>query len=67
MKKRRFFYHYYKQKKMMSVHFDGKCSQVTNIICNVPCETKYNNRQPFLVMRGWASHIEIKGDVAIIS
>lgn len=52
---------------MMSVHFNGKCSQVTNIVCKVPCESKFRKRQPFLVMQGWASQVEILNDTAIIS
>jgi hypothetical protein len=66
MKKKRFFYHYYKQKKAMSVHFDGKCHVVMNIICNVPCETKWNDKQPNLVMRGFASKVLITDNVAYI-
>jgi hypothetical protein len=67
MKTKRFFYHYYRQKKMMSVHYNGVCSQVDNIVCNVPCETKFRKRQPFLVMQGWATEVKIKDGVAIIS
>ena len=58
----RFFYHYYKQYKEMSVHFRDKCYRVTDIICKVPCETKWNKRQPNLVMRGWAKDVIITED-----
>jgi hypothetical protein len=50
----------------MSVHFDGKCHVVMNIICNVPCETKWNDKQPNLVMRGFASKVLITDNVAYI-
>lgn len=63
----RFFYHYYKQYKCMSIHFRGFCEAVDNVVCNVPCETKWNKRQPNLVMRGFASNVEIIDKVAYIS
>lgn len=65
-RKYRFFYHYYKQKGRMSVHFKNACSVVDNIICQVPCETKWNARQPNLVMQGFCSNVIIKDDVATI-
>ena len=51
----------------MSVHFKGVCHVVDNIVCNVPCETKWNKRQPYLVMRGFASKVEFKDNVAYIT
>lgn len=62
----RFFYHYYKQKKAMSVHFRGVCHVVKNVVCQASCETHYNRRQPHLIMRGYATSIDLKGDTAII-
>lgn len=63
----RFFYHYYKQQKKMSFHFKKEnCIVVSDIICTVPCETKWNKIQPNLVMRGWASGYKIKDDVLTI-
>ena len=62
----RFFYHYFKGKKAMSIHFRDKCSVVDNIICKVPCETKWNERQPMLVMRGFCKNVIINDGVAII-
>jgi len=62
----RFFYHYFKGKKKMSVHFKNKCSVVDEIKCDVPCETKWNNRQPKLVMRGFCSEVSIKDNIAYI-
>lgn len=51
----------------MSVHFRGKCNRVDQIICNVPCETKWNKTQPNLVMRGFAQDVTIKDNIAYIS
>lgn len=51
----------------MSVHFKGMCYQVDYIECNVPCETKYNKRQPYLVMQGWAENVVIDDCKAIIT
>jgi hypothetical protein len=68
-KPRRFFYHFYRQKGKMTVHFLDKCHIVQDVICEVPCATKWNKRQPYLVMRGFAKKLEISddGDRAIIS
>lgn len=63
-KPRRFFYHFYKQKGRMSVHFAGACHVVDNIHCFVPCETKWNKRQPKLVMQGFARKLTILYGVA---
>ena len=65
----RFFYHYFKAKRKMSVHFRGTCHVVSNVTCNVPCETKWKKTQPSLVMQGFASHLHIDKirDCAIIS
>lgn len=62
MKKYVFFYHYFKQKKKMSVHFKGACHVAQNVICNVPCETKWNQRQPNLIMKGKCKEIKIEGE-----
>lgn len=43
----------------MSVHFRGKCYKTQNVECNVPSETHWNNTQPNLIVRGFASIIEI--------
>ena len=51
----------------MSVHFRGKCMRVDNVDCKVPCETKWNKRQPQLVMRGWAKSVEIRDGTAVIT
>lgn len=67
MKKYRFFYHYFKQKKKMTVHFKGTCSIVDNVVCNVPCNTKWNKIQPQLVMQGFAKEVLIQDGLAIIN
>lgn len=66
MKKYRFFYHFYKQKGKMSVHFRNICTVVDDIICDVPCETKWKHTQPKLVMQGFATIIEIKNNKTYI-
>lgn len=68
MKKYRFFYHYYRfGEKKMSVHFKGTCYNVDDVVCQVPCETKWNVRQPRLVMRGFAEKIRISAGTAYIA
>lgn len=66
MKEYKFFYHYYKQYKEMSVHFKGVCYRTKNVDCKVPCQTKWNQRQPNLVMEGKAKGIEIHSDKIVI-
>jgi len=67
MKKYRFFYHYYKQKNKMSIHFKNTCTVVDNVVCNVPCQTKWNKQQPILVMQGFAKAVTIENKTALIS
>jgi hypothetical protein len=60
MKQYRFFYHYFRHgERKMSVHFKGVCYNVDDIVCEVPCETKWNKRQPNLVMQGYAADVSI--------
>jgi hypothetical protein len=66
MSKHRFFYHYFRGKRAMSVHWRGTCHVVDNVKCDVPCETKWNKRQPYLVMRGFASGVTIRDSEAHI-
>ncbi len=66
MKPKRFFYHFRKCDRRMSVHFNGACIPVNNIVCMVPCESKWNKRQPYLVMRGFAKTVEVNNCTAII-
>lgn len=63
----RFKYHYYKQYNEMFVCFRGICYRAKNVECLVPCETKWKNRQPKLIMQGFASKIEQVGNKIIIS
>lgn len=51
----------------MSVHFKDKCYVVEDVQCFVPCETKWNRRQPNLVMQGFASELKIQADIAVIT
>ena len=50
----------------MTVHFKKKCLIVDDIDCKVSCETKWNKTQPQLVMRGFATNVEIKNNKAYI-
>jgi hypothetical protein len=65
-KKYRFFYHFYKQKGKMSVHFKKTCTVVDDIVCQVPCETKWKPTQPRLVMQGFANEVLIENGTATI-
>lgn len=56
---RRFFYHFNKAKKAMTVHWQGQCLIVNDVDCRVPAQTKWNKRQPMLVMRGYARQVDI--------
>lgn len=67
MKQYRFFFHYFKAKYKMSIHYRGKCYVVDEVICNVPCETKWNSKQPYLVMRGFAKELDFVDGVGVIS
>lgn len=63
----RFFYHFRKSTKSMTVHWKNSCLAAQNVICNVACETKWSDKQPRLVMRGFCKNVEIKNGTAIIS
>jgi len=67
VKPKRFFYHYLKGKNKMSIHFNKVCHVVDNIVCKVPCETKRNERQPNLVMRGFAENLQINNGIGTLS
>lgn len=43
----------------MSIHFRGRCSVVDNVQCLVTCVSKYNKRQPRVVMQGYATDVII--------
>lgn len=71
-KRYRFFLHYNKPlskqkgEHIWSVHFRNKCYFTPHIDCTVATESKTNSRQPFVVMRGMATEIEILEDKLII-
>ncbi len=70
---RRFFFHFNKpeslrqKKTLWTVHWKGTCHITEQIICNVPSESKSNKRQPYAVMRGWASDVIVDSDRVVIS
>lgn len=66
MKKYRFFYHYRKSVDGMTIHFKKQCIPVKDIICEVPCETKWKKDQPHLIMQGFCKNVIIKNNKAII-
>ena len=66
MKKYRFFFHYRKCDGRMSVHFRNQCIPCREVNCEPACETKRNKRQPYLVMQGFASNVEIHNNTAYI-
>lgn len=50
----------------MSVHFKGQCYRVQDVICEVPCETKWAKTQPNLRMIGFAKAVIIRDGKAWI-
>lgn len=66
-KKYRFFFHYRKQTKGMTVHFRGKCIPCHDVVCRQSVETKRNKQQPYLVMQGFATSVELIEDVCYIN
>jgi hypothetical protein len=50
----------------MTIHYMGVCHDVKDVICQAPCETKWNLRQPYLVMQGFTNEVELTGDKGII-
>ena len=61
-----FFFHYSKPLSreqgmpVITIHWKGKCLWVNNLICDVYTKGRINNRQPYFVMCGKATSIEIK-------
>lgn len=64
--KYRFNYHYNKLHNKITVHYKGKCHLVSNLVCNVVVESKFNKNQPRFVMQGWCNNLIIKKDKAEI-
>jgi hypothetical protein len=58
----RFFFHYNKAHGCMTVHFKGQCLLVEDVSCMVPCESKWSERQPRLVMQGFAARVTTNKD-----
>ena len=72
MKEYRFWFHYNKPesrklgKPIMTVHYKDECIMTNRIKCNVPTETHERKRQPYMVIRGWATSVEYgDGEVVI--
>lgn len=61
----RFYYHWVRQTNKWSVHFRNKCTHVDHLMCNVPCETKINKRQPYRVMQGFAELVTVDVDNSV--
>lgn len=70
---RRFFFHFNKpeslrqKKTLWSVHWKGACHITERIVCNVPCESKANKRQPYAVMRGFATNVTVEDGRVVIT
>jgi hypothetical protein len=62
MKRYRFFFHYNKPNRKMTVHYRGRCYIARNIRCEQNVETKWNSRQPYLVMQGMAEVVDYDPD-----
>ena len=50
----------------MSVHFRGVCHRVDNVVCKVPCNTKWSKTQPNLRLEGFATEVVIENGTATI-
>lgn len=66
-KQYRFFYHFRRAENAMTIHFQGRCLLAKDITCGVKTETKWNKQQPYLVIQGFASNVEIINNKAYIS
>lgn len=56
----RFHYHYDRHGEGdMIIHINGRNRKVQHIECWVPCSTKWNKKQPKLVMEGLCSRVNI--------
>jgi len=64
--KYRFFFHWVRQTGKWSVHFKKQCIHAEHLECNLPCETKIKKTQPYRVMQGYASNVEVINDKIII-
>jgi len=68
-----FWFHYNRPaslragKPQVSVHYQGTCHIVDNVVCDRPTTGKINKRQPYFVMRGLCNNVTIQKGVAIIT
>lgn len=68
----RFFFHFNKPasqragRPQVSVHIDGACHIVDNVICNVKTVGRVRKRQPLFVMVGRVSRYSIKDGVMVL-
>lgn len=54
----KFFFHYNKQKDAITIHYRGKCHSAIKLTCYTNCFSKFNKRQPRLVMWGYADTLK---------
>ncbi len=50
----------------MTIHFKKQCFIVENIVCDAPCETKWNKSQPNLVMQGFCIQVKVENEIGYI-
>lgn len=69
---RAFFFHFNKPasikagKVQVSVHWDGACHIVDNVVCNVPTQGRIRKTQPRFVMVGKARYMIVSNGVAYL-
>lgn len=67
-----FWFHYNKQnstkagKPQLTIHYKKQCLIVDNVDCNVNIKGHLNKQQPFFVLKGKCSTIEIINNIAFI-
>lgn len=73
MRPKTFFFHYNKPqstkagKPQITVHYDGICHIVDNIICNVPTFGHLRTQQPRFVIKGKTKNFRIEKNIALIN
>ena len=71
-KEKVFWFHYNKpaslsnKKPQISVHYDGVCHILDNLVCKVPTTGCIRKRQPYFIMKGKCEKFKIKNGIAII-
>ena len=72
MKKKVFWYHYHKQnsikagKPILTLHYEGICHTIENIVCNVPTFGFIRKEQPRFVVKG-KGNVKFENNIAYIS